>query len=69
MKTAPRGLLADCGFLTITTAALVVFLAALGFYGMQRYLVAAGRRDAPGPPPAPAPNRTHSRRKRRGEAQ
>jgi len=33
------------GFLTIGTAALVVLLAAYGFYGMQRYLVAAGRRE------------------------
>jgi hypothetical protein len=33
------------GFLTIVTASLVVLLAALGFYGTQRYLVAAGRRE------------------------
>lgn len=33
------------GFLTIGTAALVVLLAAFGFYGTQRYLVAAGRRE------------------------
>ena len=31
--------------LTIATASLVVFLAAFGFYGTQRYLVAAGRRE------------------------
>jgi ABC-type antimicrobial peptide transport system permease subunit len=33
------------GFLTIGAAALVVLLAAFGFYGIQRYLVAAGRRE------------------------
>jgi hypothetical protein len=33
------------GFLTIGTAALVVLLAAFGFYGTQRYLVTAGRRE------------------------
>jgi ABC-type antimicrobial peptide transport system permease subunit len=33
------------GLLTILTAALVVFLAGLGFYGTQRYLVTAGRRE------------------------
>jgi ABC-type antimicrobial peptide transport system permease subunit len=33
------------GFLTIGTATLVVLLAALGFYGTQRYLVTAGRRE------------------------
>lgn len=33
------------GLLTIGTAALVVVLAAFGFYGTQRYLVAAGRRE------------------------
>jgi ABC-type antimicrobial peptide transport system permease subunit len=33
------------GFLTMASALLVVFLAAIGFYGMQRYLVAAGRRE------------------------
>lgn len=33
------------GLLTIFTAALVVFLAAVGFYGTQRYLVMAGRRE------------------------
>jgi putative ABC transport system permease protein len=33
------------GLLTISTATLVVILAALGFYGTQRYLVAAGRRE------------------------
>jgi ABC-type lipoprotein release transport system permease subunit len=33
------------GLLTIATATLVVFLAALGFYGTQRYLVTAGRRE------------------------
>jgi len=33
------------GLLTIGTAALVVVLAALGFYGTQRYLVTAGRRE------------------------
>jgi len=31
--------------LTIVTAALVVLLAAFGYYGTQRYLVAAGRRE------------------------
>ena len=33
------------GLLTIFTAALVMLLAAFGFYGTQRYLVAAGRRE------------------------
>lgn len=33
------------GLLTIVTALLVVFLSAFGFYGTQRYLVAAGRRE------------------------
>jgi hypothetical protein len=33
------------GWLTIVTAALVGVVAAFGFYGMQRYLVAAGRRE------------------------
>ncbi len=33
------------GFLTLVTASLVVFLAAFGYYGTQRYLVAAGRRE------------------------
>ncbi len=33
------------GYLTIGTATLVVLLAALGFYGTQRYLVTAGRRE------------------------
>jgi len=33
------------GFLTLTTAGLVVLIAAFGFYGTQRYLVAAGRRE------------------------
>ena len=33
------------GLLTMTAAALVVLLAAFGFYGTQRYLVAAGRRE------------------------
>jgi len=33
------------GFLTIATATLVVLLAAFGFYGTQRYLVSAGRRE------------------------
>ena len=33
------------GFLTMTTAGLVVLLAAMGFYGTQRYLLAAGRRE------------------------
>jgi ABC-type antimicrobial peptide transport system permease subunit len=33
------------GFLTIATAVLVVLLAAFGFYGTQRYLVTAGRRE------------------------
>jgi hypothetical protein len=32
-------------FLTIGAALLVVLLAALGFYGTQRYLVSAGRRE------------------------
>jgi hypothetical protein len=31
--------------LTVSSAALVVFLAAIGFYGMQRYLVTAGQRE------------------------
>jgi len=33
------------GFLTMGTALLVVLLAAFGFYGTQRYLVVAGRRE------------------------
>jgi hypothetical protein len=33
------------GYLTITSAILVVFLAAFGFYGTQRFLVSAGRRE------------------------
>jgi ABC-type antimicrobial peptide transport system permease subunit len=33
------------GFLTAVTALLVVLLAAFGFYGTQRYLVAAGRHE------------------------
>lgn len=33
------------GLMTMATAAFVVLLAALGFYGTQRYLVAAGRRE------------------------
>jgi predicted permease len=33
------------GFLTIGTALLVVLIAAFGFYGTQRYLVTAGRRE------------------------
>ena len=33
------------GFLTAVTAGLVVLVAAFGFYGTQRYLVAAGRRE------------------------
>ncbi|HUF71830.1 MAG TPA: ABC transporter permease [Gammaproteobacteria bacterium] len=33
------------GLLTISTATLVVVLAGLGFYGTQRYLVTAGRRE------------------------
>jgi ABC-type antimicrobial peptide transport system permease subunit len=33
------------GMLTIVTALIVVLLAALGFYGTQRYLVTAGRRE------------------------
>jgi ABC-type antimicrobial peptide transport system permease subunit len=33
------------GFLTLTTAAVVVFLAGFGFYGTQRFLVAARRRE------------------------
>jgi hypothetical protein len=32
-------------YLTIFTSSLVVFLAAFGFYGTQRYLVASGRRE------------------------
>jgi ABC-type antimicrobial peptide transport system permease subunit len=33
------------GLLTISTASLVVLMAAFGFYGTQRYLVSAGRRE------------------------
>jgi ABC-type antimicrobial peptide transport system permease subunit len=33
------------GFLTVGAAVLVVLLAAFGFYGMQRFLVSAGRRE------------------------
>jgi putative ABC transport system permease protein len=33
------------GLLTISTACLVVLIAALGFYGTQRYLVGAGQRE------------------------
>ena len=33
------------GLLTITTAVIVVILACFGFFGTQRYLVAAGRRE------------------------
>lgn len=33
------------GLLTMVTAVLVVMVAAFGFYGAQRYLVAAGRRE------------------------
>jgi putative ABC transport system permease protein len=33
------------GFLTIATAVIVVLLAGFGFYGVQRYLVMAGRRE------------------------
>jgi hypothetical protein len=33
------------GLLTLVTASLIVVLAALGYYGTQRYLVAAGRRE------------------------
>ena len=33
------------GFLTIATAVLVILLAGFGFYGTQRYLVTAGRRE------------------------
>jgi ABC-type antimicrobial peptide transport system permease subunit len=33
------------GLLTIATSSLVIFLAAIRFYGTQRYLVAAGRRE------------------------
>jgi len=33
------------GLLTIATAVIVVLLAAIGFYGTQRYLVIAGRRE------------------------
>jgi ABC-type antimicrobial peptide transport system permease subunit len=33
------------GYLTIASAVLVVLLATVGFYGMQRYLITAGRRE------------------------
>jgi ABC-type antimicrobial peptide transport system permease subunit len=33
------------GYLTIASAIVVVFLAAVGFYGTQRFLVSAGRRE------------------------
>jgi ABC-type antimicrobial peptide transport system permease subunit len=33
------------GWLIIATAALVTLLTAIGFFGMQRYLVASGRRE------------------------
>ncbi len=33
------------GLLTLVTASLIVVLAGLGYYGTQRYLVAAGRRE------------------------
>ena len=33
------------GFLTLVTASLIVIVAGLGYYGTQRYLVAAGRRE------------------------
>ncbi len=33
------------GLLTLATAVLVVFLSGFGFYGTQRYLVSAGRRE------------------------
>ena len=48
LKELRSGLLAADrarGFLTVGTAALVVLLAAFGFYGTQRYLVTAGRRE------------------------
>jgi len=48
LKEARSGLIAADrarGYLTIGTSALVVLLAALGFYGTQRYLVTAGRRE------------------------
>ena len=48
LTTARRQLIAADvarGYLTIATATLVVLLAALGFYGTQRYLVTAGRRE------------------------
>jgi putative ABC transport system permease protein len=48
LATARRELLTNDrarSYLTIGAALLVVLLAALGFYGTQRYLVAAGRRE------------------------
>ena len=33
------------GLLTLVTASLIVVLAGMGYYGTQRYLVAAGRRE------------------------
>ncbi len=48
LATARRDVLAPDrarGYLTILTATLVVLLAAFGFYGTQRYLVMAGRRE------------------------
>ena len=48
LTTARRDLLTNDSarsYLTIGAALLVVLLAALGFYGTQRYLVAAGRRE------------------------
>jgi hypothetical protein len=48
LTTARRELLTSDrarSFLTIGAAMLVVLLAALGFYGTQRYLVSAGRRE------------------------
>src|SRR5690606_12080857 len=48
LATLRRDLLAPDrarGLLTIAATSLVVLLAAFGFYGMQRYLVAAGRRE------------------------
>jgi ABC-type lipoprotein release transport system permease subunit len=48
LRTMHRELIAPDrarGFLTMATASVVVILAAFGFYGTQRYLVAAGRRE------------------------
>lgn len=48
LNTLRRGLISGDrarGFLIIGTAALVILVAAFGFYGMQRYLVMSGRRE------------------------